>query len=89
MGATTIAILVGLGTLLGGGGVVALVRIAVSSSDKRADDWREIARTSQAAASLLSGHVEKLVSAVEQLTAAQRESLALLRGMAAERRETA
>jgi hypothetical protein len=85
----TVAIIVALGSLLGGGGVVALVRIAVASSDRRADDWREIARTAQAAAAVSSEHVAQLIPAVQQLAAAQRESLALLQGMATERRGAA
>lgn len=89
MSATIIAIIVALGSVLGGGGVVALVRIAVASSDRRADDWRTIAQKREAANDLLADHVGRLVGAVEQSTAATRECLALLQNMAIERRGAA
>lgn len=65
------------------GGVVALVRIAVTEARARADDWREIARTERETGAVRDGHVERLVGAVEDLTSAQRESLATLRSVAA------
>ena len=43
------------------------------------DTYRTAAETALAATAEMSGHVGKLVSAVEQLTAAQRETLDLVR----------
>jgi hypothetical protein len=63
--------------------VVALVRIAVSEARARADDWREIARTERETGTVRDGHVERLVGAVEALTAAQRESLETIKAVAA------
>lgn len=68
---------------------IALVRIALGAERRRADDWREAAKTSASAAAVMSGHVERLVSAVEQLTAAQRECLSILQGLAAAERRSA
>lgn len=65
------------------GGVVALVRIAVSESRSRADDWREIARTAQAAAVISNDQVKSLVTAVQALTVAQQDSLVLIQSNAA------
>lgn len=65
------------------GGVVALVRIAVGEAGRRADDWREIARTSQAAAVISNDQVKQLVNAVGALTVAQQDSLVLIRSNAA------
>lgn len=62
-------------------GVVALVRIAVVEATRRADDWREIARTERETGSIRDGHVNRLVGAVEDLTAAQRESQVALRSV--------
>jgi hypothetical protein len=67
---------------------VTLVRIAIGSERRRADDWRTVARTSNAANAVLSTNVEKLISSVEQLAASQRETTALLQTIAA-RREAA
>lgn len=64
-------------------GVVALVRIAVSEATRRADDWREIARTAQAAAVISNDQVKSLVTAVGALTVAQQDSLVLIRSNAA------
>jgi hypothetical protein len=80
----TIAAIVG-ASLGGGGGIVALVRIAVGSETRRANDWREIARTATEAATRNGEHVRELVTAVNQLAAAQRESLAILQAIQAER----
>jgi hypothetical protein len=77
-----------LSVLLGGGGVVALVKIAVGSESRRANDWREIAKTSAAAAEVNGGHVRELVGAVNQLATAQRECLAILQGIATDHRRT-
>jgi hypothetical protein len=74
-----------LATLGGGGGVVALVRIAVGSETRRANDWRDIATTATAAAGKQGEHVRDLVAAVNQLAQAQRESLAILQTIQAER----
>lgn len=63
--------------------VVALVRIAVNEARARADDWREIARTERETGTVRDGHVERLVGAVEALTAAQRESLETIKAVAA------
>lgn len=46
------------------------------------DAYREAAERSLAASAEWSGHVGRLVSAVEQLTAAQRETLDLVRRLA-------
>lgn len=79
------AVILGILGLLGTGGFVTLVRIAVGSESKRADDWRKIAETSTAAATTNGEHVRELVGAVNQLSAAQRECLAILQTMQAER----
>lgn len=46
------------------------------------DTYRTAAETALAASAEMSGHVGRLVSAVEQLTAAQRETLDLVRRLA-------
>ena len=63
-------------------GVVALVRIAITEARARADDWREIARTAQAAAVMSNDQVKQLVTAVQALTVAQQDSLVLIRSNA-------
>lgn len=72
------------GTILTG--MLALVRIAVGSERRRADDWRTAAQTSGAANAVLANHVEKLIGSVEQLATSQREMMTLLQTMATERR---
>lgn len=69
--------------------VVALVKIAVGEARGRADDWRahagewrDVARMEQQTGEVRDGHVERLVGAVEALTQAQRESVAMLRSVA-------
>lgn len=66
--------------------VVALVKIAVGEARGRADDWRahagewrDVARTEQQTGEVRDRHVERLVGAVEALTAAQRESIDMVR----------
>lgn len=71
------------------GGMIALVRIALGAERRRADDWRTAAQTSAAANAILGSHVEKLISSVEQLATSQREMMALLQSVAAERRGAA
>jgi len=71
------------------GGMIALVRIALGAERRRADDWRTAAQTSTAANAILGSHVEKLISSVEQLATSQREMMALLQTVAAERRGAA
>jgi hypothetical protein len=70
--------------------VLALVRIAIGSERRRADDWRTAAETREAANAVQAGHVEKLVSSVGQLTtsvgqlmAAQQQLSASLEQLAA------
>lgn len=67
-------------------GIITLVRIAVSSERRRADDaresaaeWRDAAETLRAANDVLAVHVGKLVGSVEQLSTTQREMMGLLR----------
>lgn len=67
-------------------GMIALVRIALGAERRRADDWRTAAQTSAAANAVLSGNIDKLVTSVEQLATSQREMMALLQSVAAERR---
>ena len=69
-------------------GMLALVRIALGAERRRADDWRTAAQTSAAANTVLSANVDKLVTSVEQLATSQREMMAMLQAMAAERRAT-
>lgn len=64
------------------GFMLALVRIAIGSERRRADDWRTAAQTTAAANDILTGHVEALVSSVAQSTALQREMMTLLQTMA-------
>jgi hypothetical protein len=75
------------GTILAG--VISLVRIALGAERRRADDWRTAAQTSAAANAILGSHVEKLIGSVEQLATSQREMMAMLQTMAAERRNAA
>ena len=74
-------------------GVIALVRIAVGASERRADDWRTAAQTAAAANVLNSASIDKLIGSVEQLSASvqqlaatQRDMMALLQTVAADRR---
>lgn len=67
------------------GAMLALVRIAVGSERRRADDWRTAAEKSLAANAVLGGLVEKLIGSVEQLATSQREMMSLLQTVAAER----
>lgn len=69
--------------------MITLVRIALGAERRRADDWRTAAQTSAAANAILGSHVEKLISSVEQLATSQREMMALLQSVAAERRGAA
>jgi len=69
------------GTILAG--IIALVRIALSAEQRRADDWRTAAQTSAAANAILGGQVERLIASVEHLATTQREMMALLQKMAA------
>lgn len=62
--------------------IVTLVRIAVGAERRRADDWRETARTGAEANAVLSTNVEKLIVSVEQLAMSQRETLTLLHTLA-------
>jgi hypothetical protein len=71
------------------GFMLALVRIAIGSERRRADDWRTAAQTTAAANDILTGHVEALVSSVGQLTTSQREMMSLLQGMAHDGRSAA
>lgn len=67
--------------VFGAGGIVTLVKIAVGSETRRANDWRSIAETATAAAERNGEHVRDLLAAVNQLAAAQREQLAILNGL--------
>lgn len=75
------------GTILTG--MLALVRIAVGSERRRADDWRTAAQTSSAANAVLGSQVEKLIGSVEQLATSQREIISLLQTMATDRPRSA
>ena len=66
--------------------LVTLVRIAIGAERRRADDWRQAAQTSAKANEVLSSNVEKLVNTVEQMARSQNDMMALLQGLAAERR---
>jgi hypothetical protein len=68
------------GTILTG--MLALVRIAIGAERRRADDWRDAAKTTSAANTVLSTNVEKLIGSVEHLATSQREMLLLLQAMA-------
>ena len=61
------------------GGMLALVKIALSAERRRADDWRTAAQASAAANTVLSSNVEKLVDSVEKMTGTQQEMMRLLR----------
>ena len=76
-----------LGTIIAG--IITLVRIAIGAERRRADDWRTAAQTSAAANAILNSHMEKLIGSVEQLATSQREMMALLQAMAADRRGAA
>jgi hypothetical protein len=71
------------GTVLAG--VITLVRIAIRAERGRADDWRTAAQTYAAANAINGGQVEKLTASVEHLATTQREMMALLQKVAAER----
>lgn len=64
---------------------LALVRIAISTERRRADDWREAARTTTAANEVLSANVGKLITTAEQQSTSLREVLTLLQKLAADR----
>ena len=66
--------------------MIALVRIALGAERRRADDWRTAAQTSAAANVVLTGNIDKLIGSVEQLAATQRDMMALLQRVAADRR---
>lgn len=83
------AVIVSVLGLIGVGGIVTLVKIAVQSQSDRAADWKSIAQTSEASVKLNGEHVRDLVGAVNQLATAQRECLAILQTMQAERRGAA
>jgi len=76
-----------LGTIIAG--IITLVRIAIGAERRRADDWRTAAQTSAAANAILNSHMEKLIGSVEQLATSQREMMALLQTVAADRRGAA
>lgn len=61
---------------------LALVRIAVGTERRRADDWRETARTTTAANEVLAANDQQLISAIGELAASQREVLSLLHKLA-------
>lgn len=71
------------------GSMLALVRIAVSTERGRANDWRDIAKTSSEANALLSANVEKLITSIEQMATSQREMMSLLQTVAGDRRGVA
>jgi hypothetical protein len=71
------------------GTFVTLVKIAIGTERRRADDWRETARTGAEANAVLSTNLEKLINSVDQLSQSQRETLTLLHTMAADRRGAA
>jgi len=69
--------------------MLALVRIAVRSEQRRADDWRTAAQTSAAANAVMANNIERLITSVEQLATSQREMMSLLQAMAHEPRSAA
>lgn len=69
--------------------MLALVRIAVTTERGRANDWRDIAKTSNEANAVLSANVEKLITSIEQLATTQREMMSLLQTVASDRRGAA
>lgn len=68
------------------GTALALVRIALGAERRRADDWRDAAKTATAANALMSSNVDKLVDSVEKLATTQREMMVLLQQNIAARR---
>lgn len=60
------------------GAVITLVKIAVAAERRRADDWRDAARTGGEANRVLSANMEKLITSVDNLASSQREILSLL-----------
>lgn len=60
------------------GAMLALVRIAIAAERRRADDWRETARTRGEANAVLSANNEKLIGSIEQVSASNREIMATL-----------
>jgi membrane glycosyltransferase len=60
------------------GAMLALVRIAIAAERRRADDWRETARTRGEANAVLSANNEKLIGSIEQVSLSNREIMATL-----------
>ena len=71
------------------GAVVTLVKIAISAERRVSGYWREAFQTSNAANAVLTGHLDRIVSTVDQMATTQRETLALVQAMAAEKRSAA
>lgn len=68
--------------------VITLVRIAIGAERRRADDWRDAAKTSAEANRIMSTNIDKLINTVEQLANSQREMMGLLQKVAADRGPT-
>lgn len=64
------------------GGMITLVRMAVSGDRRRADDWREAAQTQAEANKVLSTNLDKLINTVEQMANSQRDMMGLLQRIA-------
>ena len=69
--------------------MLALVRIALGAERRRADDWRTAAQTSAAANEILTANMDKLIGSHQELVVSQRDMMALLRTIAADRRSAA
>ena len=65
--------------------MIALVRIALAAERHRADDWRTAAQTTAAANAVQAVNLDKLITSIEQLATSQRDMMALLQKMAADR----
>lgn len=79
-------------TAISGGFIAAmivLVRIALGSERRRADDWRTAAQTTAEANRVMSANVDKLVGTVEQMAATQREMMGTQRELVAAQKELA
>ena len=69
--------------------MLALVRIAIGAERRRADDWRNAAKTTTEANQVLAGGNERLSTSVEKLAVSQREMLVLLQNIVAQQGRSA
>jgi hypothetical protein len=64
------------------GFIVALVRIAITSERRRADDWRTAAQTQAEANAVQADNLNTLVVTVGKLATTQDRMMAILQGLA-------